>query len=247
MTEFDKTLLVLGGTSDIGRTTALAFAANGWTIQLAGRDVEALRREARDIHARASVNVSIHPFDLLDTGGFAAFVDALPALPDTVLCVVGLLGEQHRAETDLDHATLIMRSNYEGPSLVLGMFAERFAARGSGTIIGVSSVAGDRCRASNYVYGSAKAGFSAFLSGLRNRLAKRGVHVLTVKPGFVRTKMTQGLKLPASLTADPKVLGDHIRQAAVAGRNVIYSQVAWWSIMAIIRAIPEAIFKRLSL
>jgi short-subunit dehydrogenase len=247
MTAPDKTLLVLGGTSDIGRATAIQFAEHGWTVQLAGRDEEALRREADDIAVRTGAKASTHLFDALDTGAFAAFVDGLPVLPDTVLCVVGLLGDQHRAESDLDHATLIIRSNYEAPLLILGVLADRFVARGSGTIIGVSSVAGDRGRASNYVYGSAKAGFTAFLSGLRNRLADRGVHVITVKPGFVRTRMTQGLTLPAPLVADPKALGERIRQAAVARRNIIHSQAVWWPVMAIIRAIPETIFKRLSL
>jgi decaprenylphospho-beta-D-erythro-pentofuranosid-2-ulose 2-reductase len=247
MTAPNKILLVLGGTSDIARATALSFARNGWTVQLAGRNEEELCREADDIAARTGVRVSIHRFDVLHTGLFAPFVDGLPALPDAVLCVVGVLGDQHRAESDLDYAALVMRSNYEGPSLILGVFAERFVARGSGTIIGVSSVAGDRGRASNYVYGSAKAGFTAFLSGLRNRLAKRGVHVLTVKPGFVRTKMTAGLKLPGSLTADPIVLGERIRVAAEVGRNVIHSQFVWGAVMATIRAIPETIFKKLSL
>jgi NAD(P)-dependent dehydrogenase (short-subunit alcohol dehydrogenase family) len=243
----DKTLLVLGGTSDIGRATALAFAKNGWTVQLAGRDEEVLRREADDLSTRTGARVSTHRLDVLATGTFEAFADDLPVLPDTVVCVIGVLGEQRLAETNVDHATLVMRSNYEGPSLILGVFAERFVARGSGTIIGVSSVAGDRGRASNYLYGSAKSGFTAFLSGLRCRLAKRGVHVLTVKPGFVRTRMTQGLKLPTPLTADPKALGERIRQAAGARRNVIHSQLVWWPVMAIIRAIPEAVFKKLSM
>src|ERR1700709_2942426 len=97
-----------------------------------------------------------------------------------------------------------MRTNYEGPALILGMFAERFLKRGAGSIIGISSVAGDRGRGSNYIYGSAKAGFSAFLSGLRNRLASKGVHVITVKPGFVDTKMTEGMNLPSLLTAQPE-------------------------------------------
>jgi NAD(P)-dependent dehydrogenase (short-subunit alcohol dehydrogenase family) len=247
MTAPDKTLLVLGGTSDIGRATAMAFAEHGWTVQLAGREEEALRREADDIAVRSGAKVSTHRFDALDTAAFSVFVDGLPVLPNTVLCVLGVLGDQHRAESDVDHARLIIRSNYEAPLLILAEFANRFSARGSGTIIGVSSVAGDRGRASNYVYGSAKAGFTAFLSGLRNRLAKRGVHVVTVKPGFVRTRMTQGLTLPAPLVADPNELGERIRQAAVNRRNIIHSQFVWWPVMAIIHAIPETIFKRLSL
>jgi len=109
-------------------------------------------------------------------------------------------------------------------------------------------VAGDRGRGSNYVYGSAKAGFSAFLSGLRNRLAKTGVHVLTVKPGFVRTRMTAGMKLPPLLTAEPAEVGAAIFAAAEARRaDVIYVRPVWRLVMAIIRAIPERVFKRLSL
>ncbi len=242
-----KTLLVLGGTSDIGRATALAFAADGWTIHLAGRDVAALQREADDIATRTAVAVTTHHFDVLDTTSFAAFADSLPQVPDCVVSVVGLLGDQRQAETDLDHATAVMRSNYEGPSLILGLFAERFLARGSGTLVGISSVAGDRGRASNYVYGSAKAGFTAFLSGLRNRCAKGGVHVVTVKPGFVRTRMTDGMKLPAPLTVDAATVGKAIRSAEARKANVIYVSAKWWLVMSIICAIPESIFKRLSI
>ena len=239
-----RVLLVLGGTSDIGRATALAFAEDGWTIQLAGRDLDALQREADDIATRTGVTVSVHRFDVLDTPSFPAFVDALPVLPQTVVCVVGLLGEQARAQDDPDHAATVMRTNYEGPALVLGLLANRFLQRGHGTIVGVSSVAGDRGRASNYVYGSAKAGFSAFLSGLRNRTASSGVHVLTVKPGFVRTRMTRGMALPGALTASPTLVGQQILAAATKRKDVVYIYPSWRLIMGVIKAIPEGVFKK---
>ena len=111
---------------------------------------------------------------------------------------------QAEAETDPAAAGRMMRANYLGPALLLGRVAARMATRGRGTIVGISSVAGDRGRASNYVYGSAKAGFTAFLSGLRARMARDGVRVITVKPGFVRTRMTEGMKLPGALTAEPE-------------------------------------------
>lgn len=244
MNATSRTLLVLGGTSDIGRATGLAFAKDGWRVQLAGRDLAALQREADDIATRTGVAVSTHVFDVLDTSSFEAFVSGLPTLPDMVVSVVGLLGTQEQAQTDLDFATVVMRSNYEGPSLILGVFAERFLARGAGTIVGVSSVAGDRGRASNYVYGSAKAGFTAFLSGLRNRCATKGVHVLTVKPGFVRTRMTEGMKLSPALTANPDEVATAIWSAAKKGRNVIYSRPIWRLIMLIICSVPESIFKK---
>lgn len=242
-----KTLLVLGGMSDIGRMTARVFAAKGWTVRLAARDPHALQRECDDIAARSGALVTGHRFDVLEPAAFAIFLDALPELPSAVVCVVGLLGEQVRAEADLDHAATVMRSNYEGPALILGLLAERFVRRGSGSIVGVSSVAGDRGRASNYVYGSAKAGFTAYLSGLRNRAARTGVHVVTVKPGFVRTRMTEGLKLPGALTAEPGEVGDAIFEGVSKCKNVIYVRPVWWPIMLIIRAIPESIFKKLSL
>jgi decaprenylphospho-beta-D-erythro-pentofuranosid-2-ulose 2-reductase len=244
--EHTKSLLVLGGSSDIGRATALRFAENGWRIFLAGRDLEALRREADDIGARAGATVSTHAIDILDEMSFESFADDLPSLPDAILCVIGLLGTQRLAETDLAHASTVMRSNFEGPALILGLFAERLAARGEGTIIGVSSVAGERGRASNYVYGAAKAGFTAFLSGLRNRFGKTRLRVVTVLPGFVRTRMTKGMALPGLLTADPEEVARAIFGAAVKKpREVVYVKPVWLMIMIIIKAIPERVFMKL--
>ena len=114
-------------------------------------------------------------------------------------------------------------------------------------LVGISSVAGDRGRASNYIYGSAKAGFSAFLSGLRNRLAASGVHVVTVKPGYVRTRMTAGMDLPAPLTAKPAEVADAVVQAVRRRHDVVYVRSIWRWIMLAVRAIPERAFKRLDL
>ena len=118
---------------------------------------------------------------------------------------------------------------------------------GSGCLVGISSVAGDRGRASNYVYGSAKAGFTAFLSGLRNRLAKQNVHVVTVKPGFVNTSMTEGMDLPAKLTAEPEEVANAIVKSVEKSRDIIYVRPVWQLVMAIIRNIPERIFKKTSI
>jgi decaprenylphospho-beta-D-erythro-pentofuranosid-2-ulose 2-reductase len=247
MTSTEKTILVLGGTSDMARATAITFATNGWMVKLAGRDLEELQREAEDIGARGGRAVTIHKFDVLDTSSFAGFIEELPVLPDAVISFVGLLGDQARAEKDPVHAAQIMRTNYEGPASILGLFAERFLKRGSGAIIGVSSVAGDRGRGSNYVYGSAKAGLTAFLSGLRNRSARGGVHVMTVKPGFVRTKMTEHMTLPNALTGQPAEIGEAIFKGLKLGKNVIYTKSIWFYIMLVIRMIPEVLFKKLKL
>ncbi len=243
-----KSLLLVGATSDIGRAVALRYAQEGWRVLLAARNSEEARRNADDIGTRTAADVSVHRLDILETERFAAFIDALPVLPDTVVCVVGELGDQARAQTDLGHASLLLRTNFEGPALLLGLLAERLLARGSGTLVGVSSVAGDRGRASNYVYGAAKAGFTAFLSGLRNRLAKSGVKVVTVKPGFVRTRMTAGMALPPLLTAEPEDVGRAIFAAAETGRgDVVYVRGIWRVAMTIIALVPETIFKRLRL
>jgi short-subunit dehydrogenase len=246
MAAAERAVLILGGTSDISRATAIAFARSQWIVRLAGRSLPDLQREADDILSRTGRQPSIHAFDVLDTSSFMAFVDALPDIPDVVISVVGLLGEQPRAESDLDHAKEIIRTNYEGPALILSLFAERFLGRGYGSIVGISSVAGDRGRGSNYFYGSAKAGFSAFLSGLRSRLAiNTSIQVMTVKPGFLRTKMTEHIKLPPLVTAAPAEVGEAILSGLNRRKDVIYVRSIWFFVMLIIRLMPERIFKRL--
>lgn len=237
------TVLVLGGRSDIGLAVARRFAAAGHPIQLAARNAAGLEADRADIALRHQVPVSLHEYDVLASAP-DAWIDALPALPGIVVCVVGLLGDQTESARDADRAAEVMRTNYEGPALILGAFANRFEAQGSGAIVGVSSVAGDRGRASNYVYGSAKAGFTAFLSGLRNRLAVKGVKVVTVKPGFVATRMTEGMQLPPKLTAKPEDVAAVIETAVRRGRDVVYVKPVWALIMLIIRHLPEAVFKR---
>lgn len=242
-----RPVLIIGARSDIAMALARRYAAAGHDLQLAARASEGLAADAADLALRHGIKASVHDLDILDTASFAAFLGGLPTLPDTAICVVGLLGDQPSAQADPEAAELIMRSNYEGPALLTGMIAEQFAARGHGTIIGISSVAGERGRASNYVYGSAKAGYTAFLSGLRNRLASSGVHVMTVLPGFVRTKMTAGMPLSPALTAEPAAVAEAIVAAAAKRRDVIYTKSVWRLVMAVIRAIPEPIFKKTKL
>jgi decaprenylphospho-beta-D-erythro-pentofuranosid-2-ulose 2-reductase len=248
MTDPKKTLLLIGATSDIGHATATAFANAGWHVHLTARSVESAERNRNDIVVRSGGEVTTHSLDVLETERFETFLDGLVPLPDAVVCVVGELGDQQRAQTDLVHAALVMRTNFEGPALLLGALAERFIKRGHGAIVGVSSVAGDRGRGSNYVYGAAKAGFSAFLSGLRNRAASSNVQVITIKPGFVRTRMTAGMKLPPLLTAEPAEVGAAILGAVESRkRDVLYVRTIWWPVMTAISLIPEPIFKKLRL
>jgi decaprenylphospho-beta-D-erythro-pentofuranosid-2-ulose 2-reductase len=243
----NKSILVIGGTSDIGHAIALRYAKAGWSVSLTARDLDAARRNADDVATRTGVTAATHQLDVLETQQLGAFVTSLAALPDTVVCVVGELGDQVLAQTDLALATKIMRTNFEAPSLLLELFAQRMEQRGSGTIIGISSVAGDRGRASNYYYGAAKAGFSQFLSGLRNRLTLAGkVRVVTIKPGFVNTRMTAHMKLPSLLTAQPDQVAEAIFQAdTTGGPDVLYVARRFRLVMAIICGLPEAVFKRM--
>lgn len=240
-----RTALVIGATSDIGRAVARALAADGWRLQLAGRDAARLEREVQDIRVRAGGAVSAHLCDVLRSGASAALLADLDPLPDIAVCAVGLLGDQRRGERDAGAAERVMRTNYLGPALLLGALAERFEQRGSGVLVGISSVAGDRGRGANYLYGSAKAGLTAFLSGLRNRLSTAGVHVVTVKPGYVRTRMTDGMDLPDRLTAEPEEVARAVRTAIRRRCHVVYVRRSWRVIMLIVRAVPERAFKHL--
>ncbi|SPJ25892.1 SDR family oxidoreductase [Palleronia abyssalis] len=239
-----RSVLILGAHSAIAMATARRFAAEGWTLHLALRGPSRLQADRDDIAIRLGVEVTLHDYNALDPDAIDEVMADLPALPDVVVCAVGLLGEQETAQRDADFATLILRSNFEGPALHLERLAGRFEARGSGRIVGVSSVAGERGRASNYVYGAAKSGFTAFLSGLRNRLHGTGVGVTTVLPGFVDTPMVAGRDLPPALTAQPEDVARAIFAAVEAERDVIYVKRRWRWIMAVVRALPEPVFKR---
>lgn len=240
------TVLILGGRSDIGTALAHQFAQHGFDLQIAARRAKELKPMVDDLTLRHGINVSLHEFDALDLASHAKFVKSLPLLPSIAICTVGHLGGQKKGQDNTDELIKTIRSNYEGPMAILEVLAGKFEARGSGMLIGISSVAGLRGRGSNYIYGSAKAGFTAFLSGLRNRLAPKGVHVMTVLPGFVDTKMIKDIKTPRLLTANAGDLSRRIYRGAMAQKDiVIYKR--WWLVMAVICSIPERIFKKLSL
>ena len=241
------TLLLLGASSDIARALAQHYAQAGARLQLAARNEAALAADQSDLQLRYGAEVGTYRFDALDLKGHADFVARLDPLPDLVICVFGYLGEAEKARLHGQEAQRILATNFNGAVSVLDRLAEAMAQRGTGTLVGISSVAGDRGRGSNYHYGSAKAGFTAYLSGLRNALFSHGLHVLTVKPGYVRTRMTAGMELPGPLTAEPATVATAIARAVKRRQNVLYTQGIWRPIMWIIRHLPEGIFKRLHL
>lgn len=242
-----QAVLILGARSDIGMAVAHRFAAQGYRVQLAARDAASLETDKSDIEVRHGASVTLHEFDALATQTHAAFVAGLPELPAIAVCAVGLLGDQTASERDVKSAIQVMRSNYEGPASILAELANRFVERGSGTLVGISSVAGLRGRATNYVYGSAKAALTTFLSGLRNRLARHDVHVVTVLPGFVATRMTEHMDLPKLMTARPQEVAEAIHRAAEKKYNIIYVRPVWRVVMSAIKLIPESVFKKMRL
>lgn len=241
------TVLILGAASDIAVSLARKFASCNYAVQLAARNAARLHPLQTDITIRYNVPCTIHDFDAARPETHAAFFAALPARPDVCISVFGYLGDETRAESDWEECHRILQVNYVGAVSILNIAAAEYAAAGNGTIVGISSVAGERGRRSNYLYGSAKAGFTAYLSGLRNRLCEKGVHVLTVKPGFVDTKMTENLPLPPLLTATPDAVATAILTAVRRKKNVLYVKWFWRWIMFVIKAIPEPIFKKMKL
>jgi short-subunit dehydrogenase len=242
-----STLMVLGGTSDIARAVALVFAQNGWSIQLIGRDQDKLQKVTDDISIRVGIKcVSYCVFDVLKDD-HEIFWNSLTNKPDGVLCAIGLMLDQEQSQYDWSIAETILNSNFFKLVPILNISASFFENQGCGLIIGISSVAGDRGRAANYTYGAAKAAFTAYLSGLRNRLYSKGVRVITVKPGYVRTSMTEGLDLPARLTSTPEQVANDIWRAVKKKKDVVYTKWMWRWIMFVIKAIPEFIFKRMNI
>lgn len=244
--------MVLGATSGIGSAIARELATRGYPLVLTGRREEEVGRIVADLTVRYRVPVRAETFDALEVEEHGPFLrrafEKEGGLEGLVVCF-GLLGDQATATRDFTHAREILDVNYTGAVSILTHAASLLEERGHGFIVGIGSVAGDRGRQSNYVYGSAKAGLSAFLQGLRNRLhgvSEGRIHVLTVKPGIVDTKMTYGLA-GGRLAARPEHVARKIVNAMERRRNVVYVPGFWRPIMLLIRAIPEALFKRMKL
>lgn len=240
----NNSVLILGATSDVGKALALHYSKMGYAIILAARNTNEVQTYIQDW---SSKQIQVVPFEATDFAGHQAWVKNLPLLPTISICVFGYLGDHEKARTNWSEAHRIIDANYTGAVSILNRLALEYEKQGSGCIVGISSVAGDRGRQSNFIYGSAKAGFTAYLSGLRNSLFKEGVHVLTVKPGFINTKMTVGLNLPKVITASPAQVAKRIYNGIHSKKNVIYVLPIWFWIMLVIKAIPEFIFKRLKL
>ncbi len=243
-------VLIVGATSTIARHAAGQLTARGARLHLAARDEAEAGRIGHDLEVRRGAEVSWSPFEATDYEGHERLLDraneAMGGL-DGLLVAVGMLGDQARAEADSGHLLDVIEVNYGAPASLITTAAKRFEEQGHGWIVALSSVAGDRGRPSNYAYGSAKAGLTAFLEGLRGRLHESGVHVLTAKPGPTDTKMTFGMDDPPPLMAEPERVAERFVWAIEEEKDVCYAPPIWRYIMAAIRLIPTPMFKKLDL
>jgi decaprenylphospho-beta-D-erythro-pentofuranosid-2-ulose 2-reductase len=244
-----RKILVLGATSGIAEATCRIWAAQGASLFLVARNGEKLAAVAADLRTRGASYVDTAVADLDDTDQHPALlahaVNSLTGM-DVAYLAHGILGDQPAAEQDFNTAAQILHTNFMAPVSLLTWLANYCVQRHTGTLAVLSSVAGDRGRKSNYVYGSSKAGLSAFLQGLRNRVDREGVTVLTIKPGPTRTAMTAGMPKSEKF-ADPDAVAKSIAAAIAAKKDQLYVPFIWAPIMLIIRTIPERIFKKLNL
>jgi decaprenylphospho-beta-D-erythro-pentofuranosid-2-ulose 2-reductase len=245
-----QTILIVGATSGIAQALARRFAQRGARMFLVARDSSRVEAVAADLRARGASAVNVFVMDVNDTARLDSMLqNAWQTLGhvDFALVAHGTLPDSARASTDRTYLIEQFRTNAESVIVCLAGLAQCFQSQGNGVLGVIGSVAGDRGRASNYAYGAAKAAVHAFASGLRAQLFRHGVHVVTIKPGFVATQMTAHLNLPARLTAQPDTVAARIESALESRANIVYTPGFWWMVMAIIRLMPEALFKRLRL
>ena len=243
-----NTVIILGAKSDMAKMASKEFAKNGFDLLMVGRDVKSeLNEFGRSIAKEFGQKVSLYDLNILDKDSTDLFLSTLKTIPDGIISFIGLLGDQKKAIKEPNHAETIFRSNFNAIVPIIDFFANQFEEQKDGFIIGVSSVAGVRAKKRNYYYGSAKAAFTAYLSGLRNRLDRSNVQIMTVLPGYVETKMTKGMDLPRWLTVSPEYIGRKIFKAYQKKKDVIYVPGIWKIIMCTILFIPERIFKKLDI
>jgi short-subunit dehydrogenase len=244
-----RRVLIIGATSAIAEATARLLATKGATFYLVARNQDRLQSVADDLRIRSGNKVETTTVDLTDYSAHAGIVEQAQEVLgelDVVLVAHGTLPDQTACEASAEETLRQVKVNALSVISLLTHLASHFSQQGHGTIAVISSVAGDRGRQSNYVYGSAKAAVTIFLQGLRNRLHRSGVHVMTVKPGFVDTPMTREFQKGA-LWASPDQIAQGIVRGIERHKDVVYLPGFWRIIMRIIREIPEPIFKRLSL
>lgn len=245
-----QNILIIGATSAIAEATARIYAAEGAKLFLMARNEGRLTAMAADLKIRGAESVTTAPFEAnaLDTHQ-ELLERAHKAMGsfDIVIIAHGTLGSQKAAESSVEETMRELHTNAISTIALLTRLANMMEKQQHGTLAVISSVAGDRGRPSNYVYGTAKAAVTTFCEGLRARVYKKGVHVLTIKPGMVNTPMTAGMNLPSTLLAIPEQVGLDIFKAIKKKKNVLYNPWYWKYIMLTIHHLPKKTFMKLAL
>lgn len=233
-----KNVLILGANSDVGICLLGDLYNYECNLFLASRDLDNLKK----ITTNKKINIDkinfIH-LDVLNETSISSFLDKNIIIPDIIICCIGYLNNQS------SNLSKILRTNFEGPVTIINSYIDKFLSRGYGTIVGVSSIAGERGRAKNYLYSSAKSGFTSYLSGLRSKYDHKNINIITVIPGYINTKMTRGEKLNKFITASPELVADKILKAIIKGKKVEYISFFWFFVSIVLKNLPDYILRKI--
>tara|TARA_B110000196_G_C21148890_1_gene668319 strand:+ start:3248 stop:3976 length:729 start_codon:yes stop_codon:yes gene_type:complete len=240
-------ILIIGGNSDIGFEIAKEFYKNNNNnLYLTTQPNKKITKDINQLKNHKN-RLKLIKFDLLKFNNHKKFYNALDPKPDLVICSAGMFLNSEQILSNFELKEKMINTNFTGYASILDIIIDDFKRKNNGCIIGISSVAGDRGRASNYMYGSTKSAFSSYLSGLRNSLKKFNINIITIKPGFVKTKMTNNIKMNKYLTATPEKVAKDVHKAWKRKKDIVYTPWYWKYIIIIIKIIPEKIFKKMNL
>ena len=239
-------ILIIGAKSDLARNIADIYASKGYSLYLTGRDIKSLSKFSESLINNYGIDVKLIDLDLNQFSTHKAFLDEIVTLPLGVICATGYYPNQLKAQTDNEEMLNTTTANFTGPASIINYLVEKMKKIRKGFIIGISSVSGERGRKKNYIYGSAKSGFTTFLSGLRNDLFDQNIHVMTVILGFIRDG-TEMSFIKKTLSANPRDVAKSIVSNQMKSKDIVYLKWQWKYIMFIVRSIPEFIFKRINI
>jgi decaprenylphospho-beta-D-erythro-pentofuranosid-2-ulose 2-reductase len=240
-----KTVLILGATSDIAIAIAKKFAEQQYNIQLAARKPAQLKVLQSEIKISYKVACTVHAFDAVQYYTHHEFFGSLVPKPDVTISIFGATENEYEAFNDWEIAQRMINTNYTGVVSIFNIVSKYYISQKKGSLIGISSIDGDRGKASKLIYGSAKAALNTYLSGLRNKCCPENVHVMTVKPGFVYTRVTASLKTPKMLTATPTEFADILYCSYSKRKDIVYVKWFWKYIALVVKCIPEKKFKKM--
>ena len=239
-------ILIIGAKSELAKNIADIYASKGYSLYLAGRDIQSLSKFSDTLISNYGISVKLINLDLNHFDTHKIFLKELEVLPLGIVSATGYYPNQSRAQVENNDMLKSITSNFTGPVSIINYLVEEMKRVKKGFVIGISSVSGERGRKKNYIYGSAKSGFTTFLSGLRNDLFDYNIHVMTVILGFIRDDTETNI-IKKMLSAKPREIAESIVSSQIKCKNILYFKWQWRYIMLIIKNIPEFIFKRINI